>query len=71
MPNSPSQMIPDTLDWRQICGSGRLRKDSSSVETVTHLLCKGMRSRTVLLKNGSLEPLHEWQHMWLQDVIVP
>ncbi|GFW66943.1 uncharacterized protein TNCV_4688281 [Trichonephila clavipes] len=26
MPNSPSQMIPDILDWRQIWGSGRLRK---------------------------------------------
>ncbi|GFW04693.1 hypothetical protein TNCV_3897451 [Trichonephila clavipes] len=23
----------------------------------------------VLLKNGSWEPLHEWQHMWLQNVM--
>ncbi|GFU94010.1 uncharacterized protein TNCV_2390991 [Trichonephila clavipes] len=23
----------------------------------------------VLLKNGSWEPLHEWKHMWLQDVM--
>ncbi|GFT23133.1 hypothetical protein TNCV_1858651 [Trichonephila clavipes] len=26
-------------------------------------------STIVLLKNGSWEPLHEWQHMWLQDVM--
>ncbi|GFV75519.1 hypothetical protein TNCV_1483631 [Trichonephila clavipes] len=33
MPNSPSQMIPDRLDWRQIWGSGRPRKGSNSPET--------------------------------------
>ncbi|GFV48219.1 calpain-A [Trichonephila clavipes] len=34
MPNPPSQMIPDMLDWRQIWGSGRPRKGSNSVDTV-------------------------------------
>ncbi|GFY21396.1 hypothetical protein TNCV_3994401 [Trichonephila clavipes] len=32
MPNSPSQIIPDILDWRQIWGSGRQRKGSNTVE---------------------------------------
>ncbi|GFV02876.1 hypothetical protein TNCV_3610051 [Trichonephila clavipes] len=34
MPNSPSQMIPDRLDWRQIWGSGRSNKGSNSADTV-------------------------------------
>ncbi|GFT19787.1 hypothetical protein TNCV_4992511 [Trichonephila clavipes] len=28
-----------------------------------------MRPSLVLLKNGSWEPLQEWKHMWLQDVM--
>ncbi|GFS54875.1 uncharacterized protein TNCV_3576051 [Trichonephila clavipes] len=40
MPNSPSQMIPDMLDWRQIRGSGRPRiVPSSSAETVLRYAC--------------------------------
>ncbi|GFW58250.1 uncharacterized protein TNCV_2634241 [Trichonephila clavipes] len=35
MPNSPPQMIPDMLDWRQIWGSGRPRKDSNGTHTFT------------------------------------
>ncbi|GFV54630.1 uncharacterized protein TNCV_3578831 [Trichonephila clavipes] len=38
MPNSPSQMIPDKLDWRQMWGSGRPRKDSNSAETSNFLV---------------------------------
>ncbi|GFW62828.1 hypothetical protein TNCV_4451771 [Trichonephila clavipes] len=68
MPNSPSQMIQDMLDWRQIWGSGRPRKGSNSVETVLGHLSR-VRPSMVLLKNDSWEPLHEWQHMWLQDVM--
>ncbi|GFT70563.1 hypothetical protein TNCV_1133221 [Trichonephila clavipes] len=68
MPNSQSQMIPDMLDWRQIWGSGRPRKGSKSAETVLLHPCR-MKLSIVLLKNGSWEPLHEWQHMWLQDVM--
>ncbi|GFV06746.1 uncharacterized protein TNCV_1611591 [Trichonephila clavipes] len=34
MPNSPSQMIPDMLDQKQIWGSGRPRKGSNNAETV-------------------------------------
>ncbi|GFY09922.1 uncharacterized protein TNCV_3698841 [Trichonephila clavipes] len=34
MPNSPSQIITDMLDWRKIWGSDRLRKGSNSAETV-------------------------------------
>ncbi|GFX72963.1 hypothetical protein TNCV_2814031 [Trichonephila clavipes] len=54
-------MIPDMLDWRQVWGSGMLRKGSNDP-------CR-VRPSIVLLKNGSWEPLHEWQHMWLQDVM--
>ncbi|GFV94900.1 uncharacterized protein TNCV_1028981 [Trichonephila clavipes] len=28
-----------------------------------------MRPSIVLLEKGSWEPLHQWQHMWLQDVM--
>ncbi|GFX90213.1 uncharacterized protein TNCV_2449881 [Trichonephila clavipes] len=36
-PNSPSQMIPDMLDWRQIWGSGKRRKDinTKAYHTIT------------------------------------
>ncbi|GFS66436.1 uncharacterized protein TNCV_3856861 [Trichonephila clavipes] len=34
MPNSPFQLIPDMLDWRQICGSGRPRKSINSDDIV-------------------------------------
>ncbi|GFU33964.1 transposable element Tcb2 transposase [Trichonephila clavipes] len=34
MPNSPSQMIPDVLDWRLFWESYRPRTGSNSVETV-------------------------------------
>ncbi|GFV30009.1 uncharacterized protein TNCV_3100861 [Trichonephila clavipes] len=42
MPNSPSQIIPDMLDWRQIWGSVRSRKGNNSAETslVTPLPCE-------------------------------
>ncbi|GFV34406.1 hypothetical protein TNCV_1776951 [Trichonephila clavipes] len=68
MPNSPFQMIPDMLNWRQIWGPGRPRKGSNSVETVLSHTCR-VKPSIVLLKNGSWESLHEWQHMWLQDVM--
>ncbi|GFT34074.1 hypothetical protein TNCV_4385131 [Trichonephila clavipes] len=68
MSNSPSQMIPDMLDWKQIWRSGRPRKGSNSAETVLWHPCR-MRPNIVLLKNGSWEPLPECQHMWLQDVM--
>ncbi|GFW43057.1 uncharacterized protein TNCV_1474521 [Trichonephila clavipes] len=35
MPNSPSQMIQDMLDWRQIWRSGRQRKSSNFVRGTT------------------------------------
>ncbi|GFV81947.1 uncharacterized protein TNCV_3151451 [Trichonephila clavipes] len=62
MPKSSSQRIPDMLDWRQIWGSGRPRKGSNSAETVLGLRCRVSPS-IVLLKIGSWEPLHDWQHM--------
>ncbi|GFS67225.1 hypothetical protein TNCV_2902381 [Trichonephila clavipes] len=34
MPNSPSQIIPYMLEWRQIWGSARQRKGSNSAKTV-------------------------------------
>ncbi|GFV08901.1 hypothetical protein TNCV_3821441 [Trichonephila clavipes] len=61
MPNSSSQIISDMLDWRQIWGSGRTRKGSNNSYRA--------RPSIVLLKNGSWEPLHEWQHVWLKDVL--
>ncbi|GFT53995.1 hypothetical protein TNCV_153561 [Trichonephila clavipes] len=68
MPNSPSQITPDMLEWRQFWGSGRPRKGSNSAETVLRHPCP-VRPSIILLKNGSWEPLHEWQHMWLQDAM--
>ncbi|GFX95657.1 hypothetical protein TNCV_4885831 [Trichonephila clavipes] len=68
MPNSPFQMIPYIIDWRQIWGSGRPRKGSNSTETVLLHPCSVRRS-IVLLKTGSREPLYEWQHMWFQNVM--
>ncbi|GFU69731.1 hypothetical protein TNCV_1221191 [Trichonephila clavipes] len=68
MPNSLSQMIQDMHDWRQIWGSSRPRKGSNSAETILWHPCR-VRPSIVLLKNGSWEPLHELQHMWLQDVM--
>ncbi|GFU79318.1 hypothetical protein TNCV_2138411 [Trichonephila clavipes] len=61
-------MIPDLLDWRQIWGSGWPRKGSNSAKTVLGHPCRVSPS-IVLLKSGSWELLHEWQHMWLQDVM--
>ncbi|GFX23767.1 hypothetical protein TNCV_3597091 [Trichonephila clavipes] len=46
----------------------RQRKGSNSAETVLRHHCR-VRPSIDLLKNGSWEPLHEWQHMWLQDVM--
>ncbi|GFW75982.1 hypothetical protein TNCV_351671 [Trichonephila clavipes] len=57
------------LDWRQIWGSGRPRKGSNSTETVLCHPCR-VGPNIVLLKNGSWKPLHEWQHMFLQDAMV-
>ncbi|GFU47435.1 sodium-dependent dopamine transporter [Trichonephila clavipes] len=68
MPHSLSQMIPDMLDWRQFWGSGRPRKGSNSVKIILRHPCR-VRPSIVVLKNGSRAPLHEWQHMWLQDVM--
>ncbi|GFU43835.1 hypothetical protein TNCV_652261 [Trichonephila clavipes] len=68
MPNSSSQMIPDMLDWMQIWGPGNPRKGSNSAETVL-LHPSPVRPSIAYLKNGSWEPLHEWQHKWLQDVV--
>ncbi|GFW48891.1 hypothetical protein TNCV_3900891 [Trichonephila clavipes] len=68
MPYSPSQVIPDILDWRHIWGSGRPKKGSNNAETVLRHPCR-MRWSIVWLKIGSREPLHEWQHIWLQDVM--
>ncbi|GFW67694.1 hypothetical protein TNCV_3445661 [Trichonephila clavipes] len=33
MPNSPSQMVPDMIDWRQIWGSDRPMKGINNAET--------------------------------------
>ncbi|GFV25290.1 hypothetical protein TNCV_4642511 [Trichonephila clavipes] len=68
MPNSPFQTIPDMLDWRQTWESGMPRKGSNSAEIVLLYPCR-VRPSIVLLKNGSWELLHEWQHMWLNDVM--
>ncbi|GFW91473.1 hypothetical protein TNCV_3376371 [Trichonephila clavipes] len=68
MLNSPSQTIPDMFDWNQIWGLGRPRKSSKSAETVLLHPCH-VRPSIVLLKKVSWEPLHEWQHMWLQYVM--
>ncbi|GFU47944.1 hypothetical protein TNCV_4967401 [Trichonephila clavipes] len=38
MSNSPSQMIPDMLDWRQIWGSGGPKKGINSAKTVLRAL---------------------------------
>ncbi|GFU57387.1 uncharacterized protein TNCV_3635661 [Trichonephila clavipes] len=35
MPNSPSQIILDMLDWRQIWGSGSLRKGNGTLHQYT------------------------------------
>ncbi|GFV30676.1 uncharacterized protein TNCV_3931981 [Trichonephila clavipes] len=68
MPNSPSQMIADMLDWRQMLGSGRPRRGNNSVETVLlhpchfprawHLFkrsnrCVGVKGST---RNGRCDP---------------
>ncbi|GFV43092.1 hypothetical protein TNCV_5027821 [Trichonephila clavipes] len=66
--NSPSQIISDMLDCREIWGSGRPRKGSNCAKTVLGHPCR-LRPSIVLLKNGFWEPLHEWQHMWLQDIM--
>ncbi|GFV34315.1 hypothetical protein TNCV_4023301 [Trichonephila clavipes] len=68
MPNLPSEIIPDMLDWRQIWGSGRPRKGSNRAEIVLGHPYRA-RPSIAMLKNGSWESLHEWQHMWLQDVV--
>ncbi|GFV83331.1 hypothetical protein TNCV_1900571 [Trichonephila clavipes] len=47
MPNSPSQMIKDMLDWREIWGSGSPRKGRNSAETVLWHPCH-------------VEKLHGW-----------
>ncbi|GFU51012.1 uncharacterized protein TNCV_4462041 [Trichonephila clavipes] len=54
MPNSPSQMVLDILDWRQISGSGRTRKGSNSAETVFLHPCRvGAKATT---RNGRRDP---------------
>ncbi|GFT98541.1 hypothetical protein TNCV_1352291 [Trichonephila clavipes] len=50
MPYSPSQMIPDMFDLRQIWRSGRPRKGSNSAKTVLRHPCC-VRPSIVLLKN--------------------
>ncbi|GFW86001.1 uncharacterized protein TNCV_1968091 [Trichonephila clavipes] len=62
-------MIPDIFDWRQIWGLGKPRKGSKSAENVLWHPCR-VRPSIVLFKNGSWEPLHEGQHMWLQYIMV-
>ncbi|GFT34361.1 e3 ubiquitin-protein ligase RNF13 [Trichonephila clavipes] len=47
MPNSPSQMIPDMLDWRQFWGLRRPMKDSKSAETVLWHPCRAMAPHTI------------------------
>ncbi|GFT50980.1 hypothetical protein TNCV_1174091 [Trichonephila clavipes] len=51
-------------DWRQIWGSGSPRMGSNIAEIL--LSCEAEHG---IVKNGSWEPLYEWQHMWLQDVM--
>ncbi|GFW43138.1 uncharacterized protein TNCV_1475331 [Trichonephila clavipes] len=74
MPNSLSQMIQDMLDWRQIWGSGRARKDSNSAETVLWHPCR-VRLSIVLFKNGSWEPWQpcgcrmSWTYRWAVTVL--
>ncbi|GFX51402.1 hypothetical protein TNCV_3103351 [Trichonephila clavipes] len=50
MNNSPSQMIPDMLEWRQIWGSGRPRKGSDSVKQSCDRHPSCLRPSIVLLK---------------------
>ncbi|GFV03459.1 hypothetical protein TNCV_5060001 [Trichonephila clavipes] len=52
-------MIPDMLDWRHICGLGKVKEGH---------LCR-VRLSIVLLKNSSWESLYEWQQTWLHDVM--
>ncbi|GFW44919.1 hypothetical protein TNCV_4512331 [Trichonephila clavipes] len=66
--DSPFLIIPDMLDWRQIWRSNTSRKGSNRANTVLLHLCR-VRPCKDLLKNGSWEPLHECQRMWLQDVM--
>ncbi|GFS61744.1 uncharacterized protein TNCV_2169651 [Trichonephila clavipes] len=58
MPNSPSEMIPDMSDWRQIWGSDRPRKGSESAETSSFLV-RGTTSNGGLkgsTRNGRCDP---------------
>ncbi|GFX02899.1 hypothetical protein TNCV_4438811 [Trichonephila clavipes] len=51
MPNSPSQMIPDMLDWRKIWGLGRPRKGSNSL--MTPLPCEAKHCLVEKMAPGS------------------
>ncbi|GFV88071.1 hypothetical protein TNCV_3242211 [Trichonephila clavipes] len=44
---------------------GQTKEVCNSAETVLRYFGR-VRSSIVLLKNGSWEPLHKWQHMWLK-----
>ncbi|GFT04529.1 hypothetical protein TNCV_1930341 [Trichonephila clavipes] len=62
--------------WSKICSIGDKSEDRAGQErivTVRIQSCDGhpchVRSSIVFLKNVSLEPLHEWQLMWLQDIM--
>ncbi|GFT28450.1 hypothetical protein TNCV_428651 [Trichonephila clavipes] len=64
MPNSPSQIIPEKFGNR--AGQGRL-------VTVWRQSCDSLVvtpvSSIAMFKNSFWETLHEWQNMWLQDVM--
>ncbi|GFX11085.1 uncharacterized protein TNCV_4503001 [Trichonephila clavipes] len=53
MPNSPSQMSPNMLDWRQIWGSDRPMKGSNSVDTI---LCHPSRIESGFSAKDDLFP---------------
>ncbi|GFW77711.1 hypothetical protein TNCV_134021 [Trichonephila clavipes] len=52
----------------QICLIGDKSGDWAGQGNSIVTLCR-VRLSIVLMKNGFWEPLQEWQHMWLQDVM--
>ncbi|GFU51120.1 hypothetical protein TNCV_2549271 [Trichonephila clavipes] len=63
VPNDPRYAGLETC-----LGIGKTKEEYEKCKysLVTPLPCE---PSIVLFKNGSWEPFHEWQHMWLEDVI--
>ncbi|GFW01553.1 hypothetical protein TNCV_5137361 [Trichonephila clavipes] len=63
--------IPNDSRYGQLetnLGIEQAKEGSNRVKTVVLHPCR-VRPIIALLKKDSWEPLHEWQHMWLQDVM--